>query len=83
VGLTCSALGVRAHPPHLSLRGPGVRWLVLLAWDDAAKDAEILVLRHEIAILSRQAENRDIHEGANEVQKWVIARQIFGRDITG
>jgi putative transposase len=26
-------------------------WLVLLAWDDAAKDAEILVLRHEIAIL--------------------------------
>ena len=23
------------------------------------------------------------YEGANEVQKWVIARQIFGREITG
>jgi alkylation response protein AidB-like acyl-CoA dehydrogenase len=24
----------------------------------------------------------EIYEGANEVQKWVIARQIFGRHIT-
>jgi len=22
-------------------------------------------------------------EGANEIQKWIIARSIFGRDITG
>ena len=29
-------------------------WLVRLAWSDAAKDAEILVLRHEIAVLRRQ-----------------------------
>ena len=30
-------------------------WLMLLARSDAAKDAEILVLRHEVALLSRQA----------------------------
>jgi putative transposase len=29
-------------------------WLVLLARSDAAKDAEILALRHEIAVIRRQ-----------------------------
>ena len=29
-------------------------WLALLARSDASKDAEILVLRHEVAILRRQ-----------------------------
>jgi len=29
-------------------------WLVLLARGDAAKDVDILVLRHEVAALSRQ-----------------------------
>jgi alkylation response protein AidB-like acyl-CoA dehydrogenase len=31
----------------------------------------------------RDAKIGEIYEGANEVQKWVIARSIFGRDITG
>ena len=30
-------------------------WLALLARSDATKDAEILVLRHEVAVLHRQA----------------------------
>jgi hypothetical protein len=29
-------------------------WLVLLARSDAVKDAEILVLQHEVAVLRRQ-----------------------------
>jgi putative transposase len=29
-------------------------WLVLLARSDAGKDAEILVLRHEVSVLRRQ-----------------------------
>ena len=28
-------------------------WLALLAWSDATKDVEILVLRHEVAVLRR------------------------------
>jgi hypothetical protein len=31
-----------------------VGWMVLLARSEAAKDAEILVLRHQLAVLHRQ-----------------------------
>lgn len=32
-------------------------WLVLLARSDRAKDAEILILRHQVAVLQRQVKN--------------------------
>jgi putative transposase len=28
-------------------------WIALLAWSDAVKDAEIIVLRYEVAVLRR------------------------------
>lgn len=31
----------------------------------------------------RDAKIGEIYEGANEVQRWAIAREVFGRDITG
>jgi putative transposase len=31
-------------------------WLTLLARSDRAKDAEILILRHQVAVLQRQVE---------------------------
>jgi butyryl-CoA dehydrogenase len=31
----------------------------------------------------RDSKIGEIYEGADEVQKWVIARQIFGRELTG
>ncbi len=32
-------------------------WLALLARSDRAKDAEILILRHQVAVLQRQIKN--------------------------
>lgn len=31
----------------------------------------------------RDAKIGEIYEGANEIQNWVIARHIFGREYTG
>jgi alkylation response protein AidB-like acyl-CoA dehydrogenase len=31
----------------------------------------------------RDAKIGEIYEGANEVQKWIIARKLYGRELTG
>jgi hypothetical protein len=46
---------------YLSLRR-GPSWLVLLARSDTAKGAEILVLRHEVAVLRRNNQRPTLKE---------------------
>jgi alkylation response protein AidB-like acyl-CoA dehydrogenase len=36
-----------------------------------------------VEAIYRDSKIGEIYEGANEIQKWIIARQLLGRDITG
>jgi len=33
--------------------------------------------------LYRDSKIAEIYEGTNEIQKWIVARSIFGKEITG
>ena len=50
----CARIGVHGSSSALRDRNPVFGWLVLLGRGQASKDAEIMVLRHEVTVLRRQ-----------------------------
>jgi transposase InsO family protein len=55
-------------------------WLALLAWSDHAKDAEILILRHQLAVLQRQVKSPRL-SWANRAVLAALARLLPGSQV--
>jgi hypothetical protein len=54
-------------------------WLALLARSDRVKDAEILILRHQVAVLQRQVKAPRL----SWADRAVLARRVVGIDDRG
>jgi hypothetical protein len=58
-------------------------WLALLARSDAAKEAEILVLRHEVAVLRRELPDRLLMVNEQHLRRVLTEHRVHRKQILG